>query len=329
MRGFLKLLTGANLLAATAVHAAVLIPVPPPAGVAPQATAVFGINDDNVIAGSYFTPDGVEHGFYGTLDGNYTTFDVGDSGVTEPRGINNAGIIMGICCTTTGDALPWERYSDGSFAYVTLKHGAPLGQGISGAINAGSTFVASGWNSLFSQFFSFFGEGGQATKAINFPGVTRTFPRGLNDGKDVVGFYVGDDGRDHGFLKQNGVWHTFDYPDPNMTGTYLYGINNTGLIAGTWTDGKNNSYGFVYSPFTDKFSPIEEKHATRGKYALVYGINNAGMIAVDFPYADGPFIYCPYNAKKCAAAGGIATSRPQESRTASVTIGRGSRTISR
>ena len=59
--------------------AAVLIPVP--AVPNSTATTLFGINDDNVIAGSFIgSNDRIEHSFFGSLDGNYTTFDVGTGG---------------------------------------------------------------------------------------------------------------------------------------------------------------------------------------------------------------------------------------------------------
>lgn len=54
-------------------HAGVLVPLPKVPG--SDNTYAIAINNNNVIAGRYVTADGLNHGFFGTLDGNYTTFD--------------------------------------------------------------------------------------------------------------------------------------------------------------------------------------------------------------------------------------------------------------
>src|SRR4051794_13369801 len=51
--------------AAEAKNTVTYIPVVPPAGAA--TTVAWGINDHNVIAGSFTDSSGVEHGFYGPL----------------------------------------------------------------------------------------------------------------------------------------------------------------------------------------------------------------------------------------------------------------------
>src|ERR1700754_1777933 len=71
-----------------------LIPIVPYPGA--TSTTVFGIADDNnTITGSYVSADdGATHGFYGTLDGNYTSFDFPDAPDTQPRGINGTGRLI-------------------------------------------------------------------------------------------------------------------------------------------------------------------------------------------------------------------------------------------
>lgn len=120
---------------------------------------------------------------------------------------------------------------------------------------------------------------------------------------DVVGFYSDDQGLYHGMVIENGVASTLDYPDPTNTGTYLYGINNSGTIVGGWTDGKQRPYAFLYDPSTRRFTNFVEKHVKHGRYAQTFGLNNAGLVAVNFPYADGPFIYCPHPPSQCPAGG--------------------------
>jgi len=289
----------AGLLSLGSAQAATLIPVPPVPG--SVYTVASAINDNNVITGTYSTSDGVLHGFFGTLDGNYTLFDE-PGGDTEGRGINNAGIISGFAAIGAGGDVPIERFADGSIVAVT-KDGAPLGFGIAGGINKNGIFVASGYDANFVNYLSFYGKNAQYTQAIEPPGFSKPHPRGINDSKDVSGFYTGDDGLNHGFVVTSGAASTLDYPDPGSTGTFLYGINNEGLISGGWADNKN-SYAFIYDTSTAQFTPIERKHVNGGKFAQILGsINNKGLVAVNFYAAGGSFIYCSRKPSKCPAGG--------------------------
>lgn len=301
VKHFLKFIAGASVAAAVApASAATLIPVPPVPG--SDYTIASAINDNNVITGVYATSDGVLHGFLGTLDGNYTTFDE-PGGDTEGRGINNAGIVMGFAAIGVGGDAPIERFADGSIVAVT-KDGAPLGFGIAGGINKKGIFVASGYDENFVDYLSFYGKNAAYTQAIAPPGFGSPHPRGINDSKDVTGFYAGGDGLDHGFVVKSGTASTLDYPDPGSTGTFLYGIDNNGTIAGDWSDSNQQLHSFTYDPSTSQFTLLERKHVKGGKFAQVLGgINNEGLIAVNFYAAGGSFIYCPRKPSKCPAGG--------------------------
>lgn len=290
----------AGLLSLGSVHAATLIPVPQVPG--STYTSITAINDSDVIVGFYGTSDGAQHGFFGTLDGNYTTVDLSATS-TELRGINDAGIIMGIANDANSEPQGFERYADGSTVFVTLKHGAPTGYAIDGGINSDGIFVASGWDQNFTQFQGFYGKNAQYTRKIEVPGSFKTYPRGIDDSNDVVGFYSTPDQPStyHGFLLENGVVTTIDYPDPTEVSTELYGINKHGLIAGGWTDQKGNPYAFLYDTATGEFTSLEEKHVKHGKLAQTLGLNNDGLVAVNF--VNGPFIYCPRKASTCPAGG--------------------------
>lgn len=292
MKNILSLVGASLLMCSTAIAAETLIPVPPVPG--SVATTVFSINDDNVIAGSYKTSDSVEHAFFGTLDGNYTTFDSSLAN-THARGINNAGMIMGISFDDE-NSQPFERNPDGTIVYLT-KSGKPLGFGVAGAINNRGTFVASGYNQNLSKYFGFYGENAEYKRQIAPPGFSVPSPRGINDSKDASGFYQDDQGGMHGFLLKSGIATTIDYP--GSIGTLVYGVNNSDEIVGFYGDQKQRPHAFTYDPDSNQFTPIVEKHATHGQYAVAYGLNNEGLVAVNFVFADGPFIYCPRKASQC------------------------------
>src|SRR6478672_5939236 len=92
MRSFRSAATvlGGLVLSSIAAQGGILIQVPAFPG--STGTYVRAINDKNVITGYYTMADGVPHGFVGTLDGHYTSFDASESG-TIPLGIAKNGYI--------------------------------------------------------------------------------------------------------------------------------------------------------------------------------------------------------------------------------------------
>src|SRR6516225_8913297 len=61
---------------------------------------------------------------------------------------------------------------------------------------------------------------------IDVPGARETFPNGINDAGQIVGYYYG-----HGFLLDvDGSYTTIDVPGAH--GTYAFGINASGQIVG-------------------------------------------------------------------------------------------------
>jgi probable HAF family extracellular repeat protein len=112
-----------------------------------------------------------------------------------------------------------------------------------------------------------------------------TYAFGINDLAQVVGYYDDDLGRSHGFLYDQGVFTTFDYPGARSTA--LYSINNHGHLVGDYNDGEQE---FIYRDGV--FSTVE----IPGVYLTVpRGISDQGRVA-GFYHAtngDGPrgFLY--------------------------------------
>jgi hypothetical protein len=56
----------------------------------------------------------------------------------------------------------------------------------------------------------------------------------------VCGFYVDSEGVNHGFLLNNGVLTTLNYP--GSTSTMVLGLNNESQVVGTFTDAEGNGF---------------------------------------------------------------------------------------
>lgn len=292
--------TAATASLFSAAGAGTLIPVPSVPG--STATIVRGINDSNIITGSYAMADGSLHGFVGTLDGNYTYFDF-PNGSTNPEAISNDGYITGVSNFATDDCpyygCEYLRKPDGSIAAIT-KDGAPL-DGIPQGIIGKTKFV--GQYSFFNgslYFYGYYGKGTKYRSALNLPfNTNRTSPRGYNKKGTVTGYFVDTDHGNlrTGFVLKNGTATAVNYPDENATYTYLQSVNDKGLIAGAWA----NQDGTAEQPFLfdfgkNAFSLISIPGAP---VAFANAINNNGVVTIsDFTVS---YIYCLKN-KGCPAS---------------------------
>lgn len=117
---------------------------------------------------------------------------------------------------------------------------------------------------------------------FNFPGAESTEAEDINNNGQIVGDYLNVKTGQHGFLVHNGVFSSFSDPSapsqtqalgindfgtivgmagvngfrlsggkfttirfPGSTRTVAHGINNSGIIVGTYGDAKNFSHGFM------------------------------------------------------------------------------------
>lgn len=304
MRG--TLIAGAALLAATAANAAIYVPVVPVSG--STSMNIQGINDKNQIVGGYFTADGVEHGFAGSIDGTYQTFDLGAQ-FTEPHRINNFGMIAGNADDGMHDGLnvAFERaFKTGKTIDVTID-GAPFVNGQTFGINGQGVIVGYAFSQNDTVFHAYYGQKGKYTSDLTIPQGSLVDPRGINDSDTVVGSYLTGAGLSTsvGFVLQSGVSTAVVYPDPRSTGIEFNDINNAGVATGEWLDAHHRPHAFKYDTTTATFTRLRPPGSS---ISWAWGINKSGLIAMTSDV--GSFIYCP-NAKRCPSTGAdVADGKP-------------------
>jgi hypothetical protein len=285
------------------VWAGVLVPIPS----VPGSTFMFvrSINDSNVFTGDYFTSDGTDHGFFGTIDGNYQTFDA-PTGGTQGEGINNDSYIT-LYSKPSGNQIVGDsmlRKPDGKIVPITI--GRATVDGYPEAILRNRSFVGERWvydqNQQELVAYGYFGKGTKYVADINLPfDAFRTRPRGYNRHGEVVGHYRYANQGDLGFILEDGVATSVSYPDQNAYDVFLEGLNNSGQIVGGW-DNADETAGepFFYNSRTNSFDVIEVPGST---FAIALGINNAGVATIRSDV--GLFLYCR-KAKGCpGGANGI------------------------
>lgn len=291
MRALHKLILGLIALPA-ASHAATLIPVTPPAGAVQ--TIVFGINQHGVIAGAWIDSSSVTHGFFGPLNGTYTSFDYGGSSTgTVPRALDDKGNIVGFA---TGPNLyvgtEFLRQADGNI--VTFEaNGVPMDGVAQGIVKKGVTstgdYVINANTGLRTGYLA--GNGTYQTDVTLNLGELTTNPRAINWFGTLAGFYLEQNGTTtHGFILKNGVVQTVDADESGTTA--LEGINKKELASGQVIDSSGNPHAFVYDNKTGVFTTININDGSDEQQA--WGINDRGQVAVSTGIG-ASYIYCVYD----------------------------------
>ncbi|HEY3811811.1 MAG TPA: hypothetical protein VGL66_01180 [Caulobacteraceae bacterium] len=260
-------------------------------------TSPLGLNDSGMITGSYVGSDGHQHGFVGQANGPYTLFDAGvNANGTEPRAISNTGWITGLGNADSIDPVNMGTMFEATPALTIMpinKNGVQL-LGIPQGFNASNVFVGGYYpgGSPASAVNGFYGFNGQWTSdlALPFPTI-QVRARAINNSGTVVGlFFTASSTGTSGFIMKNGTVTVINYPDPTQTGTNLEGINDQGVMTGSYSDASGNSHSFLLAADMTTFTLIEPAGSVDNQ---AWAINKDGEVAISSDV--GPFIYCSKN----------------------------------
>lgn len=94
---------------------------------------------------------------------------------------------------------------------------------------------------LFGSSYAY--AGSYALDVVTIPGAQKTLVFGVNDNTDLTGVYFDSNGKEHAFLRRNGVVTAFDFP--NAEETRPLGINNAGTVVGRYSSALR-WHAFVY-----------------------------------------------------------------------------------
>lgn len=291
-----------GLTISLSAQAALIVPVPDYPGA--TTTSANAINNNDVITGYYIDVEGAQHGFVGTLDGNYTSFDF-PGGRTFPEGINDENFIVGDANIQNEDCqvqgCQYARLPDGTIKGIT-KNDAPL-DGFAQQVTNRRKYVGQYWviDEESQTLFGFVGKGTKYKSDITLPFNTlRTEPRGINKANEMVGFYRDLDTHNApGFIIRHGVVSAVQYPDANAFFTFLESINDKSSIVGGWANSDTTvEQPFIYNQSDNTYTLIDIPGATT---ALAHSINNAGAVVVNSDI--GTFLYCKRRSA-CPSTGG-------------------------
>jgi len=235
-------------------------------------TGARDINDAAQIVGS----DNIHSGFLES-GGSFTALDAPGASFTLPRGINNAGQIVGGFQDSTGGHS--FLYTMGSFSTFEVPGARPNSTGANDINDAGQ--IVGTFSSSDGTGHGFlYGSGNLTT--IDVPGQI-TAPQGINDVGQIVGYFGSPVAKTQGFLYNGGSLTTIDVPGSSFT--MASDINDAGQIVGYFGD-TAGTHGFVYTGGI--FTTLDAPGAAPPVGTLAFGINDAGEIVGSFFFLEEP-----------------------------------------
>ena len=251
-----------------------------------QGTTINGISNTGTVVG-FTTADGVNNNFTAnpTQSTAATPLNINNSTTAMANGINSAGTVVGFDGNNSAFFLNGSNVvtfvpNNGSpaQAFGINDHGAIAGQYTSNGATPG--FVLSN----------------QTVTTINAPvGPNIVNAQGINNNGLVVGFYVGNDGQDHGFkfdlgsaVNNMGTGTMIADPtivpvEPGATFVFsqILGINDHGIAVGYYGDSTTSQHGFLLNTNTGAYSFLDDPSEGFNdgvEVTQITGINNSGEI---------------------------------------------------
>ena len=247
----------------------------------PGATTYFvpGINDEGVVVGLWFAADGSEIGFIRTPDGHISTpiVDPNDTaGVTVLRAINDEGVSAGFYGANAANGF---LLTNGKFRTVDFP--GAVSTALRGINNLGDLSGGYSIVDLDADEFGFIipRRGPPISFKLPDPAATGIVTGGINDLRQLVGYYTDATSTLVGFLRQPSG-QVVSIVFPGALSTQVFGINDCGIVVGVWDDA-STAHGFYGRPGNLHSFDVPGSGAT-----VAMGINNEGRLVGRYA-ADG------------------------------------------
>jgi uncharacterized membrane protein len=255
-----------------------------------SAVVAYGINNNGDIVGDYFDNEDVTgHGFL--LSGGVATKidDPDAAGFTVVYDINDGGQLAGAY-----DIVTHGYFKDTNGNFTTIDH--PLALRVTGepiGINNLGQIVGA-YTTPDELFHGFLRDAGGFT-AIDFENALQTYPHKINDNRQVVGYFVDNDGV-HGFLFDHDDFTKIDYCASdycgnNVLATQAFDIDNNGQIVGLFIDNQQRVHGFLRDS-SRNYSRIDvQVDGTVVDGTGINGVNDLGQMTGTYTDANGDHAY--------------------------------------
>lgn len=170
--------------------------------------------------------------------------------MTEPGGINNAGVSVGLYVDSAG--LQHGYILNGKKVKTLDDPNATAGTTGGSNLNPDGpiSVVGSYISSTTGNSVGFVYHGGKYRDIAGPSGAVSTFGSAINDTGAIVGYYTDSGGVFHGYLLKGKNYTTLDVP--GATATFGTGINKSGKIVLYWFDSGGHAESSLYNGKTYK-----------------------------------------------------------------------------
>lgn len=235
-------------------------------------TIGWAIATNGTIAGTVTTP--ITSGFERFPDGTFSpTFAFPGAQATYVRGVNSSNLVSGTYYTISTEIHHGFFYDGHTYTQYDVP-GATYTD-VTGINNAGD-FCGDSYVVSLVDATGFINVGGTLV-TFSIPGQKGVFPSAVNNLGQVTGYYLDQRSRAHGFFRDSDGTLTYPLDPPGSTSTLINGINDKGIIVGSYAD----SVGTGNHAFVLKLphSLISYDYPDPNASSLAFrGINNSGTI---------------------------------------------------
>ena len=193
------------------------------------------------------------------------------SSLTSAYGVNSAGVVSG---TFSSDADHGFFYDRGSYTQYDVP--GAIHTNVTGLNDAGD--FCGFYFTDASVITPFLNVGGTLIP-FSIPGINVVYARAINNLGEVAGGYVdpADEQVEHGFLREADGTLIYPLDPPNSHTSAFFGLNNNGVLVGTYTDLSLVAHAFLLQ-LPNKFLSYD---FPGGDYSIFRGINDSGFISGD------------------------------------------------
>ena len=272
-------------------------------------TNMNGIANNGATVGFGISNAGAFTNFVRNPNGTFTTLNINGSTSAMALGINRAGDVVG----TDGNGNAFSLPQGGTpKTFIPQGGTAATAFGISDQGNIVGQYTVDG---LMPGFYATNGTSAAFVRIDAPSGPDIVNAQGVNNHAASVGFYIGTDGQDHGFMAnlsnaKSGQLTGTAVADPSIPivggepgATFVFsqilGINDKGIAVGYYGDSTTSQHGFFYNLTTGAYTFLDDPSESFNngvEVTQITGINNLNEITGFYSDANGVFhgfVACP------------------------------------
>jgi len=263
-------------------------------------TNLNGLSNRGVAVGFDIDNNGGVHNFVGDVFGTSAVLNISGSPAAMAFGINRADEVVG----TDGNGNAFFLRRDKVHTFIPGGGSAATAFGINDNGNIVGQYTL---NNQMPGFFLANHEGGLVRiDAPSGPDIVNA--QGVSQKGEVVGFYVGTDGQDHGFMADvyrgrhgqltgtaiadSTIPAVAGEPGATFVFSQILGLNNHGIAVGYYGDSTTSQHGFLYDLNTGQYTFLDdpaEAFNNGVEVTQITGINDSGEITGFYSDANGVF----------------------------------------